>query len=192
MNSRCLYPHPSHDILSLPLKHAELLQFHGVRLSPSSIPRISNSCSSLSLQAMASESANPWGPNEPSSVVLAEESWLQGALISCIAYGALFVLFIQCTSLLWKQTTRSNYRTKVPFLVIVFLIFFFGTLFNGAMMKYTQLAFVENRNYPGGPNSYENDMFYIPVNTMGDVAFSLSSWLCDGLLVRTLRLLVDY
>ncbi len=132
-------------------------------------------------------SSNPWGPNEPSSIILAEESWLQGALLSCIAYGALFVLFVQCTSLLLKQTKRSNYWTKVPFLLIVFLIFLFSTLFNGAMMKYTQLAFIENRNFPGGPNAYEDNMFAIPVNAMGNVAFTLSQWLCDGLIVSTPR-----
>jgi len=132
---------------------------------------------------MSSNSSNPWGPNEPASDVLAEESWLQGALLSCIAYGALLVLFIQCTALLLKQTKRSTYRTKVPFLIIVFLIFFFATLFNGAIMKFTQLAFIENRNFPGGPNAYENAEFAIPVDSMGNVAFTLSQWLCDGLII---------
>ncbi|KLO16594.1 hypothetical protein SCHPADRAFT_847980 [Schizopora paradoxa] len=128
-------------------------------------------------------SSNSWGPNESASVVLSEEAWLQGAFVSSIAYGALLVLFIQCFSLLLKQTKRSNYRSKVPFLVIVFLIFMFGTFFMSTSMKFNQLSFIENRNYPGGPSAYENDMFAIPVDSLGNVSFTLSQWLCDALII---------
>lgn len=126
--------------------------------------------------------SNLWGPNEPDAAVRSEEAWLQGALVATIAYGVLFVLFCQCFCLLLKQTTRSNYNAKFPYLVIVFMIFVFGTLFTGSNMHSTQLAFIKNRNYPGGPSVYKADS---PADSVGDVATILSQWLCDALLVRT-------
>jgi len=124
-------------------------------------------------------SFNPWGPNEPASTVLAEEAWLQGALVAAVAYGVLLVLFYQCFYLLLKQTRRSNFKAKVPFLLIVFLIFMLGTFFTGSNFKFTQQAFIEDRNYPGGPNAYEN----LPSANLGTISYVILQWLCDALLL---------
>lgn len=53
----------------------------------------------------------------------------------------------------------------------------------GSLAEFTQLAFIDNRNFPGGPNAYENVMFAIPVDSMGNVSAALQNWLCDALLV---------
>lgn len=124
---------------------------------------------------------NLWGPNEPESTVLAEEAWLQGALLEAMTYGALFVLFCQAFYLLARETNKSNYKKKLPYLMIVFLIFMFGTIWTGTNMKSMQKAFIEDRNYPGGPSAFENDT---PSNPLASVVYMLSQWLCDGLLVR--------
>ncbi|OBZ74390.1 hypothetical protein A0H81_05756 [Grifola frondosa] len=56
--------------------------------------------------------------------------------------------------------------------------------------KFTQLAFVDNRNFPGGPNAYENNMYSIPVDAMGNTAFAVASWCSDALMLW--RYLVIY
>ncbi len=127
-------------------------------------------------------SPNPWGPNEPASVILAEETWLQGALISKIFYGILLVLSWQSFFLLLK---RTNYKAKVPFLAIVFAVFMFGTFHTGFNMKNTLSSFIENRNYPGGPSAYENGS---GADSLRNIAYSLIQWLCDALLVSAIDL----
>ncbi|KZT08019.1 uncharacterized protein LAESUDRAFT_698085 [Laetiporus sulphureus 93-53] len=128
-------------------------------------------------------SSNPWAPYEDAATILAEETWLQGALLSNIVYGVELTLFAICFALLVKQVNRLDYERPVAFLTFITVIFILGTFFMGANDKFTQLAFVENRNYPGGPSKYENDMFWIPVDELGNVSFVIGNWLMDGLLV---------
>ena len=130
---------------------------------------------------------DPWSPNESAATILAEEAWLQGAFIAKIFYGMILVLSWQCFFMLLKQTTRSTCKKKIPLLLIVFAIFMFGSFHSGYNMKSMQLAFIENRNYPGGPSAYKNDSHS---DTLGNIAYILMQWLCDGLLVSIVELFV--
>ncbi|KLO04881.1 hypothetical protein SCHPADRAFT_1003155 [Schizopora paradoxa] len=131
-------------------------------------------------RGQAMSSVKPWRPDEPAATIHAEGAWLQGAFISKIFYGIIIVLSWQCLSLLWRQTTRSNYKTKMSFLAIVFAIFSFSTLHSGYDMKAIQLGFVENRNFPGGPSAYAT---LSRSDTPGNIACILMQWLCDALLI---------
>ncbi|KZT08005.1 uncharacterized protein LAESUDRAFT_677219 [Laetiporus sulphureus 93-53] len=126
---------------------------------------------------------NPYAPHETPAQIYAEETWLQGALLSNIVYGVELALFVICFGLLARKTTRSNYKSNVPLLVFITVIFMLGSFFMGAGAKFTQLAFIENRNYPGGPAAYEQAMFWIPVDELGNVSFVIGNWLMDLLLV---------
>jgi len=68
-------------------------------------------------------------------------------------------------------------------LSFVSVIFILGTIFMACIDKFTQMAFVEYRNFPGGPAAYEQAMFWIPVDELGNVAFVIGNWLMDALLV---------
>lgn len=129
--------------------------------------------------------SNPWGPDEPAATILAEEAWLQGAMVAKIFYGVLLALSCQCFFLLLEQTNRSTYKRKFPFLVIVFTIFMFGTFHTGYDMKDSQLRFIENRNFPGGPSAFEGHSKH---DTLGNIAYVLMQWLCDALLVSAVSL----
>ncbi|KLO13555.1 hypothetical protein SCHPADRAFT_354512 [Schizopora paradoxa] len=131
-------------------------------------------------RAKAMSSVKPWRPDEPAATIHAEGAWLQGAFISKIFYGFIVVLSWQCFALLRKQTNRSNYKTKISFLAIVFAIFLFTTLHTAYDMKEIQLGFVENRNFPGGPNAYAT---LSHANTPGNIACIILQWLCDALLI---------
>lgn len=126
---------------------------------------------------------NPYSPDETSVQFYAEETWIQGALLSNIVYGVELALFVICFGLLARKTTRSNYKSNAPLLVFITIIFMLGSFFMGAGAKFTQLAFIENRNYPGGPAAYEQAMFWIPVDELGNVSFVIGNWLMDLLLV---------
>jgi len=43
------------------------------------------------------------------------------------------------------------------------------------LAAFTQMAFVDNRNYPGGPSAFEFNMFSAPINQAGNVALVVSN-----------------
>ena len=56
-------------------------------------------------------------------------------------------------------------------------------IYTGANASGLQQTFIDNRNYPGGPAAFEENMFSIPVDDLGNVAFNIANWLADALLV---------
>ncbi|KIJ57991.1 hypothetical protein HYDPIDRAFT_163675 [Hydnomerulius pinastri MD-312] len=82
--------------------------------------------------------------------------------------------------LMWQN---NRFEIRVPLLIYITVAFMLGTLFMVALAAFTQMAFIDDRNYPGGPNAFENNMFSIPVDDSGNAAFVLSNWLADALVV---------
>jgi len=130
---------------------------------------------------MASNSS--WVPDEDSQTLFDERCWLQGAIISAIAYGVTVSLYFLSFYLLVRQKNRVEFRKRLPLLAYITVSFLLGTIFMIALAAFTQMAFIDNRNYPGGPNAYEENMFSIPIDNMGNVTFVLSNWLSDALVV---------
>ncbi|KAF9475286.1 hypothetical protein BDN70DRAFT_936015 [Pholiota conissans] len=110
-----------------------------------------------------------FSPQEPADVLFAEKAWLQGALLAAVAYGIEFTLFVMCFYLLLRQHQLSSQESN--------------TLFYASNAQFTQLAFVDNRNIPGGPNTYEEVMFSIPIDELGNVCAIMTTWLADALIV---------
>ncbi|KAI0258609.1 hypothetical protein BC834DRAFT_974963 [Gloeopeniophorella convolvens] len=115
-------------------------------------------------------------PDETSFEIFTERAWLQGAILGAVAYGSAFTLFAICLNILVKQTNRTNIKIKGAFIAYISILFILGTIFMAASAEFTQMAFIDNRNYPGGPAAYENAMFSIPVDMAGNVAFVLTAW----------------
>ncbi|CCM05255.1 uncharacterized protein FIBRA_07465 [Fibroporia radiculosa] len=128
-------------------------------------------------------SNSSWAPNETASVIFAEETWLQGALLSNIAYGMQLTLFVMCFVTLVRKMDRHNFRRQLFLLSFICVIFTIGTLFMGSQAKFTQQAFIEYRNYPGGPSVYEEAEFANPVDEIANVCFVVGNWLLDAFLV---------
>ncbi|KAJ7253097.1 hypothetical protein C8J57DRAFT_1184552 [Mycena rebaudengoi] len=122
-------------------------------------------------------------PNETPAELFSEIMWLQGYLLTSMAYGVVLTLFFMCFHLLLKQRTKKNHKITCLFLLYISIEFILGTLLMGSTAKYTQLAFIENRNFPGGPGAYEVGMFSIPVGMLGHVAFVLTNLFSDALVV---------
>jgi hypothetical protein len=115
--------------------------------------------------------------------LFSERCWLQGAIISAIAYGITVSLYFLSFNLLVRDRNRVEFKKRLPLLVYISLSFLLGTLFMCALAAFTQMAFIDDRNYPGGPDAFENNEFSIPVDDAGNAAFVLSNWLSDALLV---------
>ena len=130
-----------------------------------------------------------WRPNVPESQLFDEKTWLQGAILSAVAYGANLVLFVLNVILLRmrakldiKRDSRTSQQTRC-LLIYVCVMFILSTLTIASQAEMTQLGFIENRNFPGGPAAYEELMFSIPISSLGNYCFSLMNWFSDSLLV---------
>ncbi|KAF8193015.1 hypothetical protein BJ912DRAFT_253649 [Pholiota molesta] len=124
-----------------------------------------------------------WIPQEDAATLLSERTWLSGAILTGVGYGAVVTLYCFCFRQLLKSMNSSNRLQRLSLLVYITLITLCGTLFMAACARMTELSFVDFRLYPGGPAAFENNMFSIPVDELGNVTFVLANWFADALIV---------
>ena len=62
--------------------------------------------------------------------------------------------------------------------------FVLSTIFLAGSAVNDQLTFIDDRNFPGGPNAFTIAEYSITVNFLGNVCAVLLGLLADGLLVR--------
>ncbi|KAG1829614.1 hypothetical protein EV424DRAFT_1507195 [Suillus variegatus] len=127
--------------------------------------------------------SSSWTPDESSETLLAEKGWLQGAVVGAVAYGIEVALYFMCSHLLFQQMNRTNYKKHLPSLIYIITTFILSTLFMVSLADFTQLAFIQYRDFPGGPNAFENIMFRLPVDSLGNVSGFLMIILSDALVI---------
>jgi len=130
-----------------------------------------------------------FSPDEPAPQIFAEQTFLQGLVLNAVGYGAQAILYAICMHLLWNRKKSGGRRMDYFLAIFATVIVILGTLNLASDAAFAQAAFITNRNYPGGPAQYENDFFYVPIDTLGNVSFMLSNWACDGLMVSVLHIL---
>lgn len=85
-------------------------------------------------------------------------------------------------ALLWP----SNRRRRNPMLAAyAFVLFGLGTVFMAMNIRISQLGFIDNREYPDGPEAYQDSLFGSLAVTPNTV-FIIANWLADALLVSRL------
>ncbi|KAJ3574053.1 hypothetical protein NP233_g2024 [Leucocoprinus birnbaumii] len=124
--------------------------------------------------------SNPYAPPGESSFDLYEErTIIDGLFLGAIAYGVHLTLFIWCFHLLLrKKKSRPDYLL----MLYVSLLFVMGNIGNGTNIKVGELTFVDNRNFPGGPNAYFGTGAG-PVGLTCNVVYIINTWFQDGLLL---------
>jgi len=124
-------------------------------------------------------------PAESAAQLSAEHAWLAGALVTGTGYGIVVALFWLCFLALWNLLKRkdASRRRNLFFFFYICVMFVFGSLYIGSNSIFTQLAFINNRGYPGGPSAYEEQMFSIGVDEIGNVSYVLANWFTDSMLV---------
>ncbi|KAF8151342.1 hypothetical protein B0H34DRAFT_126251 [Crassisporium funariophilum] len=132
-------------------------------------------------------SSTSWRPDVPASQLFEEKTWLQGGILSAVAYGVVVTLFF-LNFVLLKDRIRaesSSVRRKqnTALLGYISVMFLLSTLTMASQAEYTQLGFIDNRDFPGGPAAYQKLMFSIPISNLGNVCFSLMNWLADVVLL---------
>lgn len=125
-------------------------------------------------------SAN-WGPEESSSALWNERSYLAGILIGAVAFGVHATLFFITLNLLRSQT-RAGHRNRVWIAVLV-LLFTLSSIANGAQFKFTQMIYIDNRNYPGGPSAYLVEQQTETPALICLMAYIVNNWMQDALIL---------
>lgn len=104
-----------------------------------------------------------------------------------VVLGMLVILYCVTLESLWRVLYRSKgkeARRTWFFIGYITILFILGTLYFIAETWGTEAAFVDYRNFPGGPLGWEGVSDAYPLIYMGNVVYILADWMADGLLVR--------
>ncbi|KAG7452005.1 uncharacterized protein BT62DRAFT_275787 [Guyanagaster necrorhizus] len=118
---------------------------------------------------------------ESAADLLVERSNLNGMALSLVAYGILFTMAIQCYSGLLSMRARRG-TTQWWLWIYVTTVLALATVAIGGNQKFTEMTYIDYRDYPGGPNAFTTDFYATPINLMCFIYVSLG-WFADGLVL---------
>lgn len=84
-------------------------------------------------------------------------------------------------ALLWKKQ-RTHWR-DYTWITYVLLLFALSSIANYGQLKFTQMIWVDNRNYPGGPSAYLVEQQTAFEARLVAGGYLVNGWLQDGLIV---------
>ncbi|KLO18716.1 hypothetical protein SCHPADRAFT_935976 [Schizopora paradoxa] len=105
---------------------------------------------------------------------------LDGTVIAGAAYGVVFTLTCQSLHLLLFYPRNK----KIQWLLVgyVSMLFALSTISFGTELKFNELEFVDNQNYPGGILAYNYEQYNIPVNVATFASSFVATWFSDAFL----------
>ena len=90
-------------------------------------------------------------------------------------------MYVSCASYLWRE--RKQRKNSMYMLAYITLGLAVQTTFCAAHVRTVELAFVDNRDYPGGPWQYFLSTQSQPIGVMWYATFVLTTLLSDFLVV---------
>ncbi|KAF8575672.1 hypothetical protein K439DRAFT_725252 [Ramaria rubella] len=112
---------------------------------------------------------------------MANISLFDGAYLSAVAYGVHLAVFsITAYSLTCRP---ANGRISWPFFSYIILLLACGTINLGAGIKFAEMAWIDDRDFPGGPAAFNTLMYSNKIETLGNAAYITANFLADGLLI---------
>lgn len=70
----------------------------------------------------------------------------------------------------------------------IVILFALGTIGLGADLKFTEMAYVDDRDFPGGPYAFFVEENGITINKLVYGAYIANMWLADAIVVCIFRL----
>lgn len=98
--------------------------------------------------------------------------------------GVVLSVFLRTMYLLIYDPLPRHERRNLPLIAYTFVLFALGTIFVFMDLYSLQLAFVDNRNAPGGPMAYFFSQYGTPISVVPNVCSVIGDWLAAGFLVR--------
>ncbi|KAF8513811.1 hypothetical protein JB92DRAFT_2922060 [Gautieria morchelliformis] len=120
--------------------------------------------------------------NETEADLMYERLNIDGAVLGGVAYGVHATLFFLCLSLLLKLR-KNDPKSSWAFIAYITLNFVLGSIGNGVTIRFNEMTFVDNRDYPGGPNAFFMQQNSFWANVFGFGVYFVNGWTQDGLLL---------
>jgi len=78
---------------------------------------------------------------------------------------------------------RRQYRREQVFLGYIVIVFLLSNIGNATNIKFAQQAFIDNRDYPGGPGAYSVEQSTALAAVLCNSVYITLTWFQDGLLL---------
>ncbi|KAJ7459650.1 hypothetical protein B0H11DRAFT_1737062 [Mycena galericulata] len=85
--------------------------------------------------------------------------------------------------LLIYDPPRRHEKRNIPLIIYTVVIFVLGTVFVAMDLNGLKVAFIDNRNAPGGPTGYALSQYGKPLSVIPNACAVMSDWLAAGLLL---------
>jgi len=131
-------------------------------------------------------SLNPsYAPNDTSTEYWSEVTHLNGqTVLSGFSFGILFTLYVLCMDAFLPQFKKPAHRKSALFNIVytttILILVGTGTASNARL---TQIIWIENRNYPGGPAKFLEQEQNYSVYVWGWAMYVIASWLQDAYVI---------
>ncbi|KAJ7488133.1 hypothetical protein FB451DRAFT_1025849 [Mycena latifolia] len=126
---------------------------------------------------------SPYATQEDPESLWYEQSNYVATHLAAVGFGIHIVVFATVTYYALLSRTMSKSRMWIFWLVFNTLLFAMGTINLACSIRFNENAWVNDREYPGGPFNYLIEQQSLPFMTLGNVASILASFLSDGLLL---------
>ncbi|PFH45791.1 hypothetical protein AMATHDRAFT_71080 [Amanita thiersii Skay4041] len=123
-----------------------------------------------------------YGPDEPPETIMLERTFVVGGYIAGAGYGIQIVLYVICAMYLWSQRVRRG-KAMLFLLGYITLLLCFETLFIAVSARTVQDAYVDYRNYPGGPWAWFLATQYLPEDVLFYASLFVLTFLSDLLVL---------
>ncbi|KAF8502521.1 hypothetical protein JB92DRAFT_3145924 [Gautieria morchelliformis] len=121
-----------------------------------------------------------YAPQEPPALIRIERAFFVEMSFEAVLYGFTLCLYIMTVNnLVKKENLRSSWKL-VTFLSVQQIAVLLGVAGN---INLAMLAFIDNRNIPGGPAVYQQEFSNRPFAFAALAGYTISTWMQDVLLL---------
>jgi len=137
--------------------------------------------SEITINSTLNDSSTWAPPGETAADIYLEHINFRGLLVIAVAYG--FLLAVAVAALYFLLFKPINGRRQWGQIAYVVVMLAGGTIYFGPQAKWTELMFIDDRNIPGGPNT-----FFFTQTGQFTVVFSTAAYVVDNFLADALML----
>ncbi|EPQ55043.1 hypothetical protein GLOTRDRAFT_129343 [Gloeophyllum trabeum ATCC 11539] len=122
-----------------------------------------------------------YAPHESAADLLLERSNFIGGFLGNMAYGVHGTLYCVCAYLLVRR--RRKVDMSMFWLAYITLLFAVATIYVACGIKLSEMLWIDDRDFPGGPVAYQNALFSNYVQLLLSTSYNVMTFMADGLLV---------
>ncbi|KAJ7191612.1 hypothetical protein GGX14DRAFT_578777 [Mycena pura] len=128
-------------------------------------------------------------PGESASDLWAEKTVINGDTLAGVTYGILFTLASQTLHLFINSPKSKRSWGLIAYVLATLSL---ATIAFGSIARVNQLTFVDDRNFPGGPNAFNTAFYSSPINMACLISYVIMGWMGDALMLWRFTLIYGY